>query len=591
MERRKQQYKQQGGKNGKEKRRQLDSSIRKERRGKAVSAKRRIPCSKHEVLQSSPAQIAAELAKLSVANPTEQLEALRNLRRMLSSDEPPIQAFVDGGAVPLVVHLLETSAGDCQIEAAWCLAQVCTGNTEQIMKVAVGIPLLIQLLSAQEGMLVEKAVFAIANVASDCDQLRQALREEGAIPPMVKLLSPQTPANIVQTASWGLSNLLRGAGAAAGPMVEAGVFTSWMQQLQQVPTQPGAGVQLDTVAELLWLMTYLTSREDAVVEYMLQQGLLPVLTRWIEAATSAHAQITQTEVPALQQHHFISLMGLLVPLLRCVGNLSGGANPGWTDLLLQQPLQQPAEQHGSFSHCMAHILSTHREAIHGSAGVHSYSERAVLKEALWALSNVLGGTPSQSTEMLRQCAAAHSSSAAGSSAPSPLVLVQLLVAVVHTSQYDVQREAAFAIYNLSDPPLDPPLSDGAGASSGGGGDPQHTQILNELVARGMVGPALEMVSAQSADMELVAKSLFFVETILRMATDEAFSGVRVVEECGGIDHLEQLQYSTAVGGSAEVRRMPCGLCESCAWTGRGARHSCFVNHVHGRGEGPGTRAS
>jgi hypothetical protein len=204
--------------------------------------------------------------------------------------------------------------------------------------------------------------------------------------------------------------------------------------------------------------------------------------------------------------------------------------------------------------------------------------------------------------------------------------VQLLVAVVHESQYDVKREAAFAIYNLAsyrEPDGGGASSDGpngvaaqpvgvGGPGAAGGQQVQQQgqqqgqlgqgQILDELVARGMVEPALEMVAASNADLQvqyctihytmyslctadlqLVGRSLFFVETILRApphsATSSAtagsatagsaagtvgsstagsaagvgFHGVRVVEECGGIEFLEQLQYSTAIGNSAEVR--------------------------------------
>lgn len=117
------------------------------------------------------------------------LEAVRRLRRMLAaSDSPPIDPVVRAGLLPVFVELLAPAPAGCtdaaagamlqalQFEATWCITNVASGNSAQCRALVENgaLPPLLALLSSGHNAARQQAVWAIANIAADCAQVNTA---------------------------------------------------------------------------------------------------------------------------------------------------------------------------------------------------------------------------------------------------------------------------------------------------------------------------------------------------------------------------------------------------------------------------------
>ena len=104
-------------------------------------------------------------------------------------------------------------------------------------------------------------------------------------------------------------------------------------------------------------------------------------------------------------------------------------------------------------------------------------------------------------------------------------IIPPLIAILRNAEFDIKKEAAWAISN---------------ASSGASAD--H---IRYLVRQGAIGPLCDLFSCPDPKIILVA--LEGIENILKVGQDDApkLGGVNkfseYVEECGGLDMLEDLQ--------------------------------------------------
>eukprot|EP01065_Artemidia_motanka_P042285 TRINITY_DN563_c0_g2_i1.p1 TRINITY_DN563_c0_g2~~TRINITY_DN563_c0_g2_i1.p1 ORF type:complete len:551 (+),score=35.12 TRINITY_DN563_c0_g2_i1:64-1716(+) len=107
--------------------------------------------------------------------------AMRCVRETVSAGPSmPLAQLVDSGVVPLIVEAIRQIQDNAlQLEAAWCLTNICGGETEHCMHVVeVGaVPLLVTQLQCGDADVVEQAVWTLANIAAD---LRDAVLRAGA---------------------------------------------------------------------------------------------------------------------------------------------------------------------------------------------------------------------------------------------------------------------------------------------------------------------------------------------------------------------------------------------------------------------------
>jgi len=104
-------------------------------------------------------------------------------------------------------------------------------------------------------------------------------------------------------------------------------------------------------------------------------------------------------------------------------------------------------------------------------------------------------------------------------------LIPPLIAILRSAEFDIQKEAAWAISN---------------ATSGG-----KDEQIRYLVQQGAIGPLCDLFAC--ADPKIVMVAMEGIENILKVGKSDAqmHGGdnkyAEWVEECGGLEHLDQLQ--------------------------------------------------
>ena len=135
------------------------------------------------------------------------------VRKLLSvENDPPIQAVIDAGAVPLLMPCLRGPSVELQFEACWALCNVASGTTAQ-MQVAIRagfVPELVPLLDSPSEDVREQAAWTVGNIAGDGTETRDLLLQAGVMPPLLRLAASESPKiSVMRNAVWALSNMIR----------------------------------------------------------------------------------------------------------------------------------------------------------------------------------------------------------------------------------------------------------------------------------------------------------------------------------------------------------------------------------------------
>ena len=100
--------------------------------------------------------------------------------------------------MPILVSLLHSAAplasaartdGEVYCEIMWCLINITSGQYEHTKLVLPAVPRLLEFLQDSNYSLAERAAWVLGNIAADCKEYRQQIIANGAVMPLVKLLS------------------------------------------------------------------------------------------------------------------------------------------------------------------------------------------------------------------------------------------------------------------------------------------------------------------------------------------------------------------------------------------------------------------
>jgi len=345
---------------GLERRQQQSISIRRNKRDELLEKKRRMNAGDEDPSAAVPLSTTDPMAFNSETNPSlipvallpQFAEMARSqqqeyafhgtlmIRKLLSIESnPPIDAVVESGVVPLFVHYMTLADyPKLQFEAAWALTNIASGTAEHTHLVieAGAVPHFISLLSSPSEDCREQATWAIGNLAGEGQKCRDYCLELGAMPPLLTLIStPGSKITVLRNAVWALSNLCRGK---PQPKLElVGIALPVLSSLINHHDD-------EVVVDATWALSYISDGPGERVQAVLDIGVLNRVVQLLSAPTAA----------------------MQTPAIRIIGNIATGSDRQTQMIINSGALQA------------MHFLLQH-------------TKRAIRKETCWTLSNICAG--------------------------------------------------------------------------------------------------------------------------------------------------------------------------------------------------------
>jgi importin subunit alpha-1 len=437
--------------------------------------------------------IAKAIAERALANRTQAPELAQKFRTF-----------------PAVVEGLNHNSLSVQIESVIHIRKLLAIENNPPIQEIVDcnvIPRLIQFLTqTQNPTLQFEAAWAITNIASGTTGHTKALVDAGVIPVLLQLIRlPENPSDksgmeTVEQVIWALGNIAGDNYNYRDQILHLGAVDRVVSLLKS--NRPLPQTMLRNIA---WTLSNLCRGEKSYPPFEVMSGVIPAFAYLLQS-TDIEVLIdacwglsyvaedngpTAQKIPTILQHNIVGpLLGLLnhkdhrirVPALRTVGNVATG-DDAQTGLLLKSGL-------------LARLLPLINDP-----------KKSIRKETFWTISNVTAGN----TEQI-QMVFDHN-------------LIPPLLYCFKSVDSDLKKEIAWALGN---------------ACTGG-----STAQRRFLVKQGIIPPMCDLFS--SPDSKTVLVALEAIEALLsvgktdgnaRRGTNEY---AEFVEECGGLDLLENLQ--------------------------------------------------
>ncbi|KAI3831130.1 hypothetical protein MKX03_017768 [Papaver bracteatum] len=322
---------------------------------------------------------------------TKRVEAIRDLRRLLSKSEiPPVEAALKAEVIPALAQCLAFGSPDEQLlEAAWCLTNIAAGEPEQTKSLLPALPLLIAHLGEKSSIHVaEQCAWALGNVAGEGEELRNVLLSQGALAPLARMML-SNKGSTARTAAWALSNLIKGPDpTAASELIKIdGVLDAIVRHLNKADDE--------LATEVAWVVVYLSALSNLAASMLIKSDLVQILV-W-RLATSDSLQ-------------------LLIPVLRSLGNLIA------------------SDSHKTYVLTAGHDIT--ENVILALVKCLRCEHRVLKKEAAWVLSNIAAGTLAHKQLIY-----------SGEATP-------LLLHLLSAAPFDIRKEVAYALGNLCVAPVE-----------------------------------------------------------------------------------------------------------------------------------------
>ncbi|CCC69617.1 hypothetical protein NCAS_0D00360 [Naumovozyma castellii] len=301
-----------------------------------------------EFLSQVQQELPIMIQQVQSSNLEDQLKGTVKFRQILSREtNPPIDLVIQSGVIPILITFMAENQPDMlQLEAAWALTNIASGNSSQTAVVveAGAVPYFINLLQKGSIEVQEQAIWALGNIAGDGPSYRDFILQENALEPILSVFD-SSKVSLIKTATWTLSNLCRG----KKPQPDWSIVSKALPTLAKLIYSNDTDILVDAC----WAISYLSDGPPEAIQAVIDVRIPKKLVELLNHLS------TMVQVPAL----------------RAVGNLVTG-----DDLQTQTIINAGALP------ALRNLLNSPKESIQ--------------KEACWTISNITAGTPEQIKSVL-----------------------------------------------------------------------------------------------------------------------------------------------------------------------------------------------